>query len=203
MTEKPIDLYADDDALPRGDALSPERDSTRIVTPFGVVVTLAGLLMVAVVAWGIHQNSKGQPDRGEAPDFSLALIGAEDETFTLSEQQGKVVVINFWGSWCGPCEAEAPMLQRTYADYQTRGEPVEFVGIAVKDFESDALEFMDRFGITYPNVMDIGARLEDEYRTQGVPETFVVGPDGNIVEFYYAMPRESELRNTIEEALPG
>lgn len=203
MTEKPIDLYADDDALPRLDAQAQAGEAARIITPFGVVVTLAGLLMIAVVAWGIYQNSLGQPDRGEAPDFSLAVIGAEEETFTLSEQHGKVVVINFWGSWCGPCEAEAPMLQRTYEDYQARGAPVEFVGIAVKDIESDALEFMDRFGITYPNVMDIGAQLEDEYRTQGVPETFVVGPDGQIVEFFFAMPRESDLRNAIEEALPG
>ena len=166
-----------------------------------MVITFAGLLMIAVVAWGIYQNGLGQPDEGEAPDFSLAVLGMDDETFTLSEQQGKVVVINFWGSWCGPCRVEAPMLQRTYEDYQARGAPVEFVGIAVKDIEGDALEFMDEFGITYPNVMDIGAQLEDEYRTQGVPETFVVGPDGHIVKFFFAMPNERDLRDTIEDAI--
>ena len=201
MTEKPIDLYADGEALP--DIAPQEGEAKGRITPFGVVVTLTGLLMISVVAWGIYQNSLSQPDRGEAPDFSLAVLGAEDDTFTLSEQQGKVVVINFWGSWCGPCRTEAPLLQRTYEDYVARGEPVVFVGIAVKDIESDALEFMDEFGITYPNVMDIGARLEEEYRTQGVPETFVVGPDGHIVEFFFAMPRERDLRETIEDALPG
>jgi cytochrome c biogenesis protein CcmG/thiol:disulfide interchange protein DsbE len=198
MNQKPIDLYADTGTINQNAASSGR------FSAFAVVIFFTALLMIAVVGWGIYQNSLGQPDSGEAPDFSLAMIGSDDEAvFSLSEQRGKVVVINFWGSWCGPCRTEAPMLQRTYEDFVARGAPVEFVGIAVKDIESDALEFMDEFGITYPNVMDIGARLENEYRTQGVPETFVVGPDGEIVRFFYATPRESDLRQTIEGALPG
>jgi cytochrome c biogenesis protein CcmG/thiol:disulfide interchange protein DsbE len=192
--QPPIDLYADD---------VPARQSApknTLFTPFGVVVSLTALLMLLVVAWGIYQNSLSQPDSGLAPDFDLPLIGQEGN-FVLSQQRGQVVVINFWGSWCGPCRDEAPMLQRLYEEYQSQG--VLFVGIAVKDIESDSIEYIEEFGITYANVMDIGARMEEEYRTQGVPETFVVGKDGHITEFFFAQPRESDLRAAIEAALQG
>jgi cytochrome c biogenesis protein CcmG/thiol:disulfide interchange protein DsbE len=196
MADKPVDLYADELSLPTS---QPQAASLgKFFTPFGIVVSLIALLMVIVVAWGVYQNTLSQPEEGKAPDFSLPLLGQEG-TFTLSEQRGKVVVINFWGSWCGPCRLEAPMLQRVYEDYQDLG--VVFVGMDVKDIESDALEYIAEFGITYPNVMDIGGKMEDAYRTEGVPETFVVGKDGNIVKFFYAQPREEDLRAAIEKAL--
>lgn len=195
MTERPIDLYADDAPV---ESQPQKAQKNQLLTPFGIVVTAAAVLMIAVLGWSIYQNSLGQPDEGPAPEFDLPLLG-QDGNFSLAEQRGKVVVINFWGSWCGPCRVEAPMLQRTYAEYQDSG--VVFVGIAVKDIESDALDYIEEFGITYPNVMDFGARLEDEYRTQGVPETFVIGKDGHITKFFFAQPREADLRQAIEDAL--
>lgn len=192
MTEQPLDLYADDAPAPK------TATQQRVFTPFGVVITLAAILMIAVVVWGIYQNSLSQPTGGPAPEFILPLMGSEGE-FSLADQRGQVVVVNFWGSWCGPCRIEAPMLQRTYELYQDEG--VEFVGIAVKDIESDALAYMAEFGITYPNVMDTGAKLEDEYRTEGVPETFIIGKDGKITEFFLAQPSESQLHEAIEAAL--
>jgi len=191
MNEQPVDLYAEDKP-----AATKQQDG--LFTPFSITIILGALLMLGVVAWGIYQNSLSQPQSGTAPNFALPLIG-EDGDFSLAEQRGKVVVVNFWGSWCKPCEAEAPMLQRTWEEYQDRG--VVFVGVAVKDPENKSLEFMQRFNITYPNVSDVGGKTEKDYRTQGVPETFVVDRDGKIVKFFFAQPRESELRAVIEEAL--
>lgn len=91
------------------------------------------------------------------------------------------------------------MLQQIYEDYQAQG--VIFLGIAVKDIESDSLAYMEEFGITYPNVMDVGGQAEDLYFTQGVPETFVVDKEGNIQAFFFARPSEAKLRGAIEEAL--
>ena len=190
MTDTFVDPYAEESAA------APAK--TGLFTPFGVVVTLAAILMIAVVAWGIYQNNLTQPEEGPAPDFSLPLIGAEGN-FTLSEHKGNVVVINFWGSWCAPCREEAPMLQRIYEDYSDQG--LVFVGIAVKDIESDSIGYIDEFNITYPNVIDIGGDMEKAYRTEGVPETFVINRDGEIVKFFFAQPSEVELRATIEEAL--
>lgn len=192
MTETTYDPYADETQQPTA---STRR---RFFTPFGLVVMLAAVLMVAVVGWGIYQNEQSQPESGPAPDFDLPLLGAEGN-FKLSDYRGEVVVINFWGSWCGPCRVEAPMLQQMYEDYQSQG--VVFLGIAVKDIERDSLAYIEEFGITYPNVMDKGGQTEKDYRTQGVPETFVVGKDGEIVEFFFAQPRESDLRAAIEKAI--
>ena len=190
-----IDPYAEEESI---ESASDVKQRLGALTPFNIVVIATAVLMIAVVAWGIYQNSLSQPEEGPAPDFDLPLIG-EDGTFKLSDYRGEVVVINFWGSWCGPCREEAPMLERTYRSYQDQG--VTFVGIAVKDIEGDALEFMAEYNITYPNVMDIGGKQEDAYRTLGVPETFVVDKNGNISKFFYAQPREAELRAAIEEAL--
>lgn len=193
MTEVHYDPYAEEVAVQKH-----ESQGSRLFTPFGLVIAAAAVLMVAVVAWGIYQNEQSQPESGPAPDFDLPLIG-EEGNFKLSDQRGKVVVINFWGSWCGPCRVEAPLLQQTYEDYQAQG--VIFVGIAVKDIERDSIAYIEELGITYPNVMDKGAEIEKAYRTQGVPETFVVGKDGEIVKFFFAQPNEAELRTTIEKAL--
>lgn len=192
MTDTIYDPYAEDNS-----PATPPRSG--FFTPFGVVVTLAALLMIAVVAWGIYQNSLTQPQEGQAPDFDLPLIGNSEASFKLSEQRGQVVVINFWGSWCGPCREEAPMLQNLYEEYQAQG--VVFVGIAVKDIERDSLAYIDEFNITYPNVMDVGANIEKAYRTEGVPETFIVDKNGEIVKFFYAQPPEAELREVIEAAI--
>jgi len=188
--QQPIDLYAEDSAE------QSQRDG--IFTPFGLVITAGAILMVSVVAWGIYQNSLSQPNEGVAPEIDQPYLGQEGR-FLLSDYQGQVVVVNFWGSWCGPCRVEAPMLQQVYSDYEADG--VVFVGVAVKDIESDALAYIDEFNITYPNVMDIGGVTEEDYRTQGVPETFVIDKDGNIVKFFFAQPNELELRRIIEEAL--
>jgi cytochrome c biogenesis protein CcmG/thiol:disulfide interchange protein DsbE len=193
MSEPVLDLYADE-APP----LPPERAG--LLTPFGVVLFLTAALMLAVVGWGIYQNSLTQEalEGGLAPDFTLPLL-AQEGNWQLSAQRGQVVVINFWGSWCAPCREEAPMLQALYEDYVAQG--VIFVGVAVKDVERDALAYLAEFGITYPNVMDKGGVVEERYRTQGVPETFVIGKDGVVREFFFARPRESDLRQAIEEAL--
>ncbi|HLA45626.1 MAG TPA: redoxin domain-containing protein [Aggregatilineales bacterium] len=197
MTERPVDLYAEDGRFGAPDGAVVKKQSG-IFTPFGIVIILSAVLMIAVVAWGIYDNSLSQPGEGKAPDFTAPLLG-EEGSLSLADYRGQVVVINFWGSWCGPCRVEAPMLQRTYDAYKDQG--VVFIGVDVKDIEQDALDYLAEFNITYPNVMDIGGKIEDDYRTQGVPETFVVNPDGEIVKFFFAQPREDELRRVIEDAL--
>jgi len=193
VTELVHDPYADDSHTKEA-AL----EKKRLLSPFSVVLILIVGLMIGVVMWGIYQNSLTQPDRGPAPHFALPLLG-EDGVFSLEAQEGSVVVVNFWGSWCGPCRAEAPMLQHAYEYFQAEG--VVFVGVAIKDIERDSLNFIEEFQITYPNVMDYGGEVEDLYRVDGVPETFVIDRDGNIQKFFYARPREVELYAAIQEAL--
>jgi thiol-disulfide isomerase/thioredoxin len=133
-----------------------------------------------------------------AQDFTLPYIGQEG-SFTLSEQRGNVVLINLFGSWCEPCRDEAPILQAAWEDYQ--GRNVVFVGIAIEDTEADALAYIEEFGITYLNVIDLDSDVQRIYNIYGVPVTLIVDTNGNVVKTFFARPPESELREAIDGAL--
>jgi cytochrome c biogenesis protein CcmG/thiol:disulfide interchange protein DsbE len=113
-----------------------------------------------------------------APNFSLGLF--DGSTFTLSDalSSGKPVVVNFWASWCGPCADEAPLLQ----DAARRGsDRFTFIGVNVQDQDADALAFMRKYGITYPNGSANAGPISVQYGMRGVPETYFIAPDGRLV----------------------
>jgi len=113
----------------------------------------------------------GQP----APDFELTTF--EGENITLSNLRGKVVVLNFWASWCKPCEQEAADLEAAWRMYQPGGDVV-FLGIDWTDTEPNAMKYLEKFDITYPNGPDLGTRISQAFRTTGVPETYIIDQDG-------------------------
>ncbi len=164
-----------------------------------ILIVLSGLLVV--LGLQLVNASLTQPTGGPAPDFTLHIFeelgGGE---FILSENRGKVVVINFWASWCGPCREEAPALQQVWEAYRDRGDVV-LVGVDYVDNTQDALAYLAEFGITYPNGPDLETKISDAFRIQGVPETFVVGKDGNIFQFIYAGVNARTLANVIDRAL--
>lgn len=127
-----------------------------------------------LLAWGLLQVQAGPRSQGPAPDFTL--ITFEGTPVTLGELRGQVVVINFWASWCPPCREEAAYLEATWRKYRDQG--VVFIGVDYADTETEALAYMAEFDITYPNGPDIGTRISQAYRIQGVPETFYVAKVG-------------------------
>jgi len=112
-------------------------------------------------------------------------------------QRGKVVMVDFWASWCIPCRQEARALEGLWQEYRDRG--VVFVGVAYADTDAEARAFLDEFGITYPNGPDLGTRISQTYRIQGVPEKFFVDKHGQIRAPVVIGPvPEAELRRQIE-----
>ena len=138
---------------------------------FGFVIAIS-----AFFAFGLRVRGEAQPSSGPAPDFALTTF--DGETIRLSQFRGKVVVINFWASWCIPCRDEAPFLEKTWHDYRDRG--VVLIGVDWSDPETDARRFIKEFNITYPNGPDIGTKIGQLYRIRGIPETYFVGKDGNL-----------------------
>lgn len=170
--------------------LEPEQPQSQASSPrrgvsLGTLVLLVGVaLTVLVFGIALVRQQQGQPTAGPAPDFTLTTFdGAE---FRLSEQRGKVVVINFWASWCGPCRDEAPAFESLWQEYKDQG--VVFLGVTYADDPDDSLAFIDEFGMTYPNAEDGKSEVSKAlYRIQGVPETFVIDQQGNIIRFFYSL----------------
>ncbi len=145
---------------------------------WGVIVAWTAVIgLLLLVGFGLLRANRGPLKVGQpAPDFVLNTFeGSEIDTTDL---RGQVVVINVWASWCVTCVDEAELLERAYQMFKDQG--VVFLGVDWSDTESKALAYLERYGISYPNGPDLSQRVYKDYRVTGVPETFIIGPDGNL-----------------------
>jgi cytochrome c biogenesis protein CcmG/thiol:disulfide interchange protein DsbE len=132
-----------------------------------------------------------------APDFTLTSF--EGAKISLADLRGKPVVINFWASWCPPCKIEAPLIERVWRAYKNRG-PV-FLGVNIQDREEDALNYIREFDITYPNGPDPTGEISIDYGVSGLPVTFFVSKNGDIVRRWVGAIEKSVLIRSIEEIM--
>lgn len=159
---------------------TPTRRGVPLWAQIVIWVGLLGLLVMVGVTLMKRQEGTIQP--GDIiPDFSLPLFSgyeyAGQPEVKLSGLRGKVVVINFWASWCKPCEQEAAELQEAWEFYEPTGQVV-FLGVDYVDTEPEARVYLQKYGITFPNGPDMGTRISQLFRIQGVPETYFVDKTG-------------------------
>lgn len=183
------------ETLDAADAESPRRLS------FGAILLLIGVIAVcAVVGFALIRQRETQPQSGAAPDFTVTTF--EGETIRLSDLRGRVVVLNFWASWCPPCRVEAPILQSLHERFADRG--VVILGLSYSDDDDDALQFITDYGITYPNAPDRRLAVsEDLYHVQAMPETFIIDQQGNVARFIVSAVDEGDMTATLERLLAG
>jgi cytochrome c biogenesis protein CcmG/thiol:disulfide interchange protein DsbE len=158
----------------------------RIVSPLPLAVGLAVIALVALLVYGVTTSGPSrtldsQIARGEKPAApSLALTSLRDgKSASLADYKGKVVLMNVWASWCGPCREESPLLQRWHERMQSRGGTV--LGIDTLDIKGDALGFIRKYRLTYPQLNDREGTSIKKLGTAQYPESFLVDKNGRIV----------------------
>ncbi len=168
----------------------------------GLVALLLGLF-----AWRLVTEeqtaglgaSVADGERPAAPAFTLERLDGEG-SISLASLRGKAVVLNFWASWCKPCEEESEALESVWQEY--RGREVVFVGIDAMDAVGEGRRFAERFGLSYPLAYDGPGRTVGRYGVAAFPETWFVSPDGRLVgERIQGPVTEERLRRNIDEAL--
>jgi cytochrome c biogenesis protein CcmG/thiol:disulfide interchange protein DsbE len=177
------------------------QDPARRLPTWVVGVAFAVLVgFLVLVGLGLRRAQSGPITVGQqVPSFSLTTFGGD--TYNTADLIGKVIVVNFWASWCKPCEQEAFELEAAYQSYKDSGDVV-FLGVDYVDTEPEALGFINKFGLTYANGPDLRTKISQMFRIQGVPETYVIDRDGKLA-YVKKGPflSTSEIQGVIDQVL--
>ena len=199
---------------PRGLASKLLRTTAILAIVAFVALLVYGLLAQAPET-GID-DSLSQQQAPPAPGFALPVLRAgspgavleatvedasSDGRVALEELRGTPVVLNFWASWCVPCREEAPVLEQEWR--RARGSGVLFVGLNMQDLTDNAREFVRAFDITFLNVRDQRKDVAREWGVTGIPETFFISADGNIVGHVIGTVSSQQLRDGLAAARAG
>jgi cytochrome c biogenesis protein CcmG, thiol:disulfide interchange protein DsbE len=143
------------------------------------IVVLAVLAVVGLLGFGLISKGEASLAVGDrAPDKELSRLG-QPGSGEIADYRGKWVLVNFWASWCAPCKTEAPALET----FQSENSAHDFtvLGINLDDTTGDAMDFVARYGLTYPQLREgDGADRRDAYGMTGFPESFLIDPQGHV-----------------------
>jgi cytochrome c biogenesis protein CcmG, thiol:disulfide interchange protein DsbE len=175
---------------------APRRQGVPLWAHFIIWPVLLGLL--ALVAMGLNRSQKGTVQPGEpAPNFKVTTFDGQE--VSLESLRGKVVVVNFWASWCKPCEQEAADLEEAWRFYQPDGDVV-FLGVDYVDTEPEAMSYIRKFDITFLNAPDLGTRVSQAFRIKGVPETYFIDQNG-VIRYIQIGPFQSvdQIKSNVDK----
>ena len=165
------------------------------------IAVLAVLAVVGLLTFGLlSKGSSGVAPGDLAPASPLPRLEGGGSG-SLADYRGRWVLVNFWASWCGPCREEAPALER----FQRRHGDADFtvLGIDSRDLSDDGRAFVERFGLSYPQLRDGDGSAARDYGTTGVPENFLVDPAGRVRLLVRGPVSEEYLSEEVAPLLPG
>lgn len=161
------------------------------------IIGVVGVVLLAVFYYGILHPPSQRVESGSAPDFAVTTYAGD--TFRLSDYVGTPIVLNFWASWCETCKDEQPLLERSW---RKNKDDVLFFGLSHLDQDENARKWLATYSVTYPNALDMGGKVYNAYHVQGVPETFFIDANGNVVDYYVgAIPTDAVLDSYIQRLL--
>ena len=168
-----------------------------------VIITLAIIAPVLwLLAFGFTRDTKyitspllAKP----AAPFTLTMF--DGRTLTLEDLRAKAVFLNFWSSWCPPCRAEARDLEAAWQKLKDKN--AVFIGVLIQDTEKNGLDFLNEFGVTYPNGRDESGKIAVNYGVWGIPESFFIDSQGRITYKHVGGIRAGLVSAKLDEALRG
>lgn len=155
-----------------------------------------------------ESEDEAEQQKTPAPLADLELTDQFGNTHTLSDYKGKVIFLNFWATWCGPCRNEMPDIQKLYDEYSAQGEDAEVVilgiagpGIGQEKSAEEIADFMTENGYTYPVLMDTSGEMFTQYGISAFPTTFMIDKDGNVYGYVPGQMTEDIMRSIIDQTL--
>ncbi len=169
-----------------------------------ILMWVAIISLLALLGWGLMRTNATRPEAGQpAPALQVEFFdGYEWENKSSADLQdltGKVVVLNFWASWCVECRLEADLIEQTWRNYAA--DDVVFLGVAYADVEPNSIKYLEEFDITYPNAPDLGTDISDDYEITGVPETFFIDKNGEIAHVQIGPLNPQVMNGVINQLL--
>ena len=169
-----------------------------------VLIGTVGAALVGLLVYGVLSQSpkrtldeaikQGRHPTAPAASTNMPMLSSAGRR-SLASYRGHVVVLNFWASWCTPCQEEAPILERAQHTLMRRGGTV--LGVTFRDSSPDSLTFVKHYGVSYPNLRDTTGEFAQAYGTTQIPETFVIDSSGDVVAISRGEINEAFLNHAI------
>ena len=178
----------------------------RLLSPVPIAVIVAVVALLALLAYGVSstgtdasiEQAIASGKRPPAPAITLPRLDGPGKA-SLADFRGRVVVLNYWASWCEPCRVESPLLERWHRRMARRGGTV--LGVDVLDVTSDAKAFVRRYRLTYPMLRDAEGETQRKFGVVAYPETLVIDRAGRIAAVKRGPVDEAFMRREVEPLL--
>ncbi|QHJ70929.1 thiol-disulfide oxidoreductase ResA [Planococcus halotolerans] len=176
-----------------------KKKKNRLLMRTAILLVMIGAITFTIYNGVTKEKSELLEVGDQAPDFALTDLNGERQQ--LSDYKGQGVFVNFWGTWCKPCEKEFPLMEKQYQVYKEKGVQILAVNIAQSDYEVE--QYAERKNLTFPIVIDKNKSVMEAYNIRPLPTTILVNPDGEIEKIVTGEMSEEDIRSYMEQIKPA
>lgn len=169
-----------------------------IIQSLVIVSLIAGLFYSIYTNFLLNKETVGQDQNQTAPDFTLHDIHGNE--IKLSDFQGKGIVLNFWATYCPPCEKEMPYLNKVYQEYKEKG--IDILAVNAKEPRVIVSPFASEKKLSFPILLDRTGAVVDTYNISNLPVTFFIDENGVIIEKFSGELTEGKIRSSVKSIIP-